>query len=113
MIEAKYESMFPSEFVFLSKKMKELGLLNDNEYTNLRKAKVASDKARIIGRNLKKGLYEYILTGKSNVNDVNIISKNSEKRGSMISLDDLKEQCIKTINVKDIIKSNRRDNDGE
>jgi hypothetical protein len=113
MIEAKYESMFPSEFVFLSKKMKELGLLNDNEYTNLRKAKVASDKARIIGRNLKKGLYEYILTGKSNVNDVNIISKNSEKRGSMISLDDLKELCIKTINVKDIIKSNRRDNDGE
>lgn len=113
MIEARYDSMFPSEFVFLSKKMKELSLLNDYEYTNLRKAKVASDKARIIGRNLKKGLYEYFLTGKCNVNDVNLITKNSEKRGSMISLDYLKEQCIKTVDVKDIIKSNRRDNDGE
>lgn len=110
-VELRYEPMFPSEFGFMLNKMKNIGIINDEEYKNSRKAKKASHKSRKIGRYLKRGLYEFLLKGKCNEGDVNAICKNSKKNGEPLTLKSLQELCIKTINVKEIKKSNKRNDD--
>jgi hypothetical protein len=109
-VESKYISNFPQEFFGMRSKMKELELINDDEYKYLGYAHNAN-KSSEIGRYIKNGLYDFILTGKCNEEHVNSICKNSKKNGEPLTLESLQELCIKTINVKEIKISNKRNDD--
>jgi hypothetical protein len=109
-VESKYISNFPQEFFGMRSKMKELELINDDEYKYLGYAHNAN-KSSEIGRYIKNGLYDFILTGKCNEEHVNSICKNSKKIGEPLTLESLQELCIKTINIKEIKISNKRNDD--
>ena len=115
-IKGKYQSMFISTFHHLSVRMKAIGLFSDEELSYSLKAHAVSKKSRSLGGELKQGLYEYLLTGRCSVEVVNTICKNSSisnKWTSIYSLEKLKELCIKTNKIDNIVKSSKKHNDDE
>ena len=115
-IKGKYSNMFLSTFRHLSIRMKAMDLFTDEELSYSLKAHTVSKKSRSLGGEIKQGLYEYILTGRCSVEVVNTICKNSNNSNKWTknySLDDLKDLCIKTNKIKEIVKSEKKHNDDE
>ncbi len=110
-VNDRYRSVAPRCYKLLFNRMRALGLLNEQEYKYCYNARAASKQGTKIGKILKEGIYEYILTGKCTIQDVNTICSNSENRENPITLDILKDLCIKTITITDITPINKHNDD--
>lgn len=112
-VNGNYNSRFPTIFSRLALNMKKLGILSEEEYIYSLKANTANKKTNI-GRELKKGVYEFLLTKKCQVADMNAICANSQKSNSPLTHETLTDMCVKTIDVVEIKKTNKkRTNDDE
>lgn len=112
-VKDKYTSKFPNCYYRLFNKMKDIGILTEEEHNYCIRAQKANENSRSVGRKLKEGTLNYVLTGECTTPDINIICSNSKKTKNPINLDSLKELCIKTVTIKEIKKSNKKHHDDE
>lgn len=112
-VKDKYTSKFPNCYYRLFNKMKAIGILTEEEHNYCIRAQKANENSRSVGRKLKEGTLNYVLTGECTTPDINIICSNSKKTKNPINLDSLKELCIKTVTIKEIKKSNKKHHDDE
>lgn len=92
---------FPNAFSKAVRRMRQLGLIDEEIGRYLISAKKANSERNKIGAQLKESLYHFKITGEKTKILVSF-DEISKKRNENLTSDDLLKDCIKTIRIKNI-----------
>lgn len=92
---------FPNAFSKVVRRMRQLGLIDDNTGQYLISAKKANSDRTKMGVQLKESLYHFMITGEKTLFLASFDEK-SNRRGETLTSDNLLEECIKSIRITNI-----------
>lgn len=92
---------FPNAFSKAVRRMRQLGLIDDETGLYLISAKKANSDRTKMGGQLKESLYHFMITGEKTP-FLASFDKKSKSRGENLTSDDLLKACIKTIRITNI-----------
>lgn len=92
---------FPNAFSKTVRRMRQLGLIDDNTGQYLISAKKANSDRKKMGVKLKESLFHFMITREKTIFLASFDEK-SKNRGESLTSDDLLKECIKTIRITNI-----------